>query len=170
MLQAQAVGYVVPMSEHGTATEAFIDLYARSFGEQVKRVRVAAGMTQQQVAESATQIGAPLSRVMVAKIETNRRPATVQELLALSAAMHVPLTHLLPGAMDKGELAVRREGLKDLSMLAETTEMHLDGVLASLEDLRATFSMEARRARERLTALSDESSVDGMSVADAKVA
>lgn len=144
------------MSEHRSATKAFIDHYAWRFSEQVKRVRTAAGMTQQQVAEIATQMGVPLTRVMVGKIETNRRPVTVQELLALSTAMHVPLTHLLPGAMDKGELAARRQGLEDRWLLAESSEVHLEGVLASLEELRAQFSSEARRAMESLKALGDD--------------
>lgn len=144
------------MSEHDKWTSNYIDHYVRRFGEQVRQVRTAADMTQQQVAESATAMGVPLTRVMVAKIETNRRPATVQELLALSVAMHVPLTHLLPGAMDKGELAARRAGLEELWLLAESSEAHLEGVLASLEELRATFGSEARRAKERLKALGDD--------------
>lgn len=64
---------------------------------ELSAVRQRKGWTQQQLADRLKEIGAPLDRVMVAKIEKGLRGVSVDEALALAVALGVsPLALLLP--------------------------------------------------------------------------
>jgi transcriptional regulator with XRE-family HTH domain len=75
------------------------DLAAR-VGRAVYRRRKALGLTAQQLAQRTTDLGYPVTRVAVSKIEGNTRAGKldVAELLVLSAALRIPpVLLLLPG-------------------------------------------------------------------------
>lgn len=76
-------------------------------GEQVainvKRLR---RRTTEELAKTVSALGVPMSASTITKIETQKRRVTVDELVALAAALDVsPVTLMLPGA-DSGQ-AVR---------------------------------------------------------------
>lgn len=105
---------------------------SKAFGEQVKRVRTAADMTQMQLADAVTHNGARLTNVMIAKIETNRRPTTVTELLALAQALNVTPAALLPDGSEtaRSEVEVMAVAMQRAAVTA------IDDAIATLEDAR----------------------------------
>lgn len=65
--------------------------------EQVKVIRAGRGATRDELAELARAAGAPDSFTIAAlrNLEIGRRPTTVDELVWLAAALHVPVSQLL---------------------------------------------------------------------------
>lgn len=77
---------------------------------QVKKARRhRRGWTQQQLADAVAEHGGLLDRATVAKIETNRRSVSIDELLLLAAALNVPPPLLLVplGSEDRVEVTPR---------------------------------------------------------------
>jgi transcriptional regulator with XRE-family HTH domain len=79
-----------------------LELSAR-VGKAVQRRRKALNLTAQQLAQRTVEIGYPVTRVAISKIESNVRAGKldVAELLALAAALEIPPSLLLfPGYPD----------------------------------------------------------------------
>lgn len=77
---------------------------SKRVGEAVARRRKALGLTAQKLEELTRELGYPITRVAISKIETNRRSAKfdVAEILILAAALDIPPILLLyPGFPDK---------------------------------------------------------------------
>jgi transcriptional regulator with XRE-family HTH domain len=66
-----------------------------SFGAAIKRVRTEIGMTQDELAERATEPGAEFSPVMISKIERDARRVTIEEALALARALNTTVEELV---------------------------------------------------------------------------
>jgi len=68
-------------------------------GREVRRLRVAKGWTSQaRLATEVQNLGVDLDQSAVSRIETGKRATTVEELLALAAALEVsPVSLLFPG-------------------------------------------------------------------------
>lgn len=81
-------------------------------GAVVKRLRLQRGWTAQRLAEECLGVGQPsLTRSTIAKIEAGvRKSVTGEELSALSAALGVPVSALIP---DQGERASQRTQTDD---------------------------------------------------------
>lgn len=107
---------------------------SKAFGEQVKRFRTLAGMTQMQLADAVTRSGARLTHVMIAKIEGGTRPTTVPELIALAQALTITPASLLP----EGSVAARSG---DEVMAAAGRR----AAVTALEDAIATLEGERRK-------------------------
>jgi transcriptional regulator with XRE-family HTH domain len=72
--------------------------------DQIQTVRLRKGWTQQELADRVTQLGMPMGRAVILKIERKRRHVTVDELVALSAALEVsPLFLLMPRDATSGD-------------------------------------------------------------------
>lgn len=65
---------------------------AKAFGHAVNKHRVRLGLTMAQLSELTAQVGYPITRGTIAKIESNSRNSKMDltELIALSAALSVP--------------------------------------------------------------------------------
>ena len=74
-------------------------------GQAVKARRDALGMTAKRLAERTTELGYPISRVAISKIESNTRVGKldVAELLILAAALNMPPALLLFPNYPEGE-------------------------------------------------------------------
>src|SRR6478609_875348 len=76
---------------------------AKRVGQAVQKRRNALNLTAQQLAERTAELGYPITRVAISKIETNKRVGKldVAELLVLAAALDIPPVLLLfPGFPD----------------------------------------------------------------------
>lgn len=63
----------------------------------VKALRLARGMTQQQLADAMTEVGRPIIKSGINKVETGGRRVDADDLMALAVALDVsPLRLLLP--------------------------------------------------------------------------
>ena len=65
---------------------AIRDVYKR----RLAGIRTRRNLTQQQLSQAMDEIGFPISRSTIAKIEKGRRPMEVSELVAFAAALDVP--------------------------------------------------------------------------------
>lgn len=75
---------------------------AKRIGEQVAKRRKEAGMTAQGLAERCKELGVPIHRTTITKIEGGRSRFDLGELLILAAALDVPPILLLyPGLPDE---------------------------------------------------------------------
>ena len=63
---------------------------------RVRDVRVANGLKQRDLADRMTEAGQRIQQTGIAKIEAGLRRVEVDDLMALSAALEVPVTDLLP--------------------------------------------------------------------------
>ncbi|WP_058741735.1 helix-turn-helix domain-containing protein [Curtobacterium citreum] len=69
----------------------------RAVAENLKRIRVAAGMTQAQLAEAVREVGYSIPTAAIGKIETQDRRVDVDDLVVLAVALNVsPLGLLMP--------------------------------------------------------------------------
>lgn len=65
-------------------------------GPQVRRLREAAGLTQEQVAARCQRYGLDITRGTLAKIEARVRSVSDHEIPFLARALSVPITALFP--------------------------------------------------------------------------
>jgi transcriptional regulator with XRE-family HTH domain len=82
------------------------------FALRVQEARKSRGWTQQELAKQVNAIGYPMSRVTVTKIEKGAERAanaSLSEVLAIAAALGVPLVHLLTSRDDSQVLAIAPE-------------------------------------------------------------
>lgn len=103
---------------------------AGQFGLAVQARRKALKMTAQQLAERTAELGYPITRVAISKIEGNARAGKlgVAELLVLAAALDIPPVLLLaPGFPTNGQVETRpgydvdsRQAVKWFSGVAAT--------------------------------------------------
>jgi transcriptional regulator with XRE-family HTH domain len=69
----------------------------RAVAENLKRIRVAAGMTQAQLSEAVREVGYSIPTAAIGKIETRDRRVDVDDLAVLAVALNVsPLGLLMP--------------------------------------------------------------------------
>lgn len=110
------------IDEGGKAYEAAL---AGPIGAAVQARRKALGMTAVQLAERTKELGYPITRVTVTKIETNSRSGKldVSEWLVLAAALQVPPALLLVPAYPDGDALV----LPEVSVPAERAVAWLTG-------------------------------------------
>jgi transcriptional regulator with XRE-family HTH domain len=81
---------------------------AKRVGDAVKARRTALKMTAQQLAERSKELGYPVTRVAISKIESNSRAGKVDvaELMALAAALDVPPVALLFPDLPEGDVEI----------------------------------------------------------------
>lgn len=68
---------------------------AKIFGQQLRLVRMRRGWSQQDLVDRLSQLGFPVDRSAIAKIETGARGVSVDEALAIAVALDVAPTALL---------------------------------------------------------------------------
>lgn len=105
------------------------DLAKRTFGESVRRYRLANQWTQEGLAKALTANGINATQTMVAKIERGDRPTSIGEAAVIAASFGIPVQSLLP--LDRESATASHLG----SLL---TNFHLR--LERLEDLRLEVS------------------------------
>lgn len=79
-------------------------------GENVRRLRSAAGRSQARLADDVAETGISWTRSTVAQIETGRRGLAFDEALALSAVLDSPLAELLVVERDVTSVVIRDGG------------------------------------------------------------
>jgi transcriptional regulator with XRE-family HTH domain len=79
---------------------------AERIGRAVAKSRKDLGMTAQQLAERCKDLGAPIHRTTITKIENGRARFDVGELLILAAALHVPPVVLLYPDLPDGDVEI----------------------------------------------------------------
>ncbi len=89
--------------------------HAHRIGQEVQRLRKAAGLTAQQLGERAEELGLKMTRQAISDLENGRRRyVTTAELLILAAALDTPPVCLVfPGPYEKLiEIIPGREGIE----------------------------------------------------------
>lgn len=75
---------------------------SRQVGAAIRRVREGQDVSAVKLAARTAQLGYPIHRVAISKLESGERAITVPELITLAAALNtVPLALLLPGTVDE---------------------------------------------------------------------
>lgn len=132
-------------------------------GRQVARLRKKRGLTQAELAERLGTYGHRMHQVTVAKLETGQRPTRVNEAVALSEILEVPVSALIP---DRGVLGEPGEDPRRLGDYLSAAETALEMLKAEIEPHRerANFAAqnvkllerEESRLRERIYMLKAE--------------
>lgn len=78
------------------------------FGRRVREARKRRGLRQQDVADRLRDLGHPIDRSTIAKIERgqSRADASISDVLAFAAALGVAPVHLIVPTDDEGKVAV----------------------------------------------------------------
>lgn len=76
--------------------ESIADLARRTFGESVRKYRLANDWTQDALAKAITANGVNATQTMVAKIERGDRPTSISEAAVIAATFGIPVQSLLP--------------------------------------------------------------------------
>lgn len=103
-------------------------------GSVVKSLRLAAGMTQDQLAKQLTAEGFPTRQNTVAKLEGGLRPTSVSELGALARIFNYSPAQLADAVFS--EAADEAEGVKK-AMRAELAQLH-----SEIEQMQTVLSMK----------------------------
>jgi transcriptional regulator with XRE-family HTH domain len=76
------------------------------FARRVKEARVRLGMTQRQLADRTRELGLPLDRTTIVKLERGERAQTapLDKVFVIAAALGVPPVHLLVPLDDEAEV------------------------------------------------------------------
>lgn len=78
-------------------------------GPEIAKARIAAGLTQEQLAARLQVLGLALDRGSVAKIESRIRSVFDYELIAIGSALETPVADLCPRIKEVDRL-LKREG------------------------------------------------------------
>ncbi|WP_426226260.1 helix-turn-helix transcriptional regulator [Pseudarthrobacter sp. DSP2-3-2b1] len=76
--------------------ENVADLARRTFGESVRKYRLANEWTQEGLAKAVTANGVNATQTMIAKIERGDRPTSISEAAVIAATFGCPVQALLP--------------------------------------------------------------------------
>lgn len=112
--------------QNSKSREQALKQAATEFGQRVRQLRKAAGLTQQQLADRLSQWGRSYHQTTVAKLEAGTRPTTLEELIPLSVALGVSQREFFedPSPEDMAEREIRE------------AEQRVDDVQAELAKLR----------------------------------
>lgn len=114
------------------------------FARRLKDVRVAAGVTQQQLADRASAAGHKLFRSQVGKIESGDRAVTIGEAAALADALGVDLAELIsPRVMDAHLLALRERWATQAAL--RSAQEDITRHLKAIDEHRTLYEEAARR-------------------------
>ncbi|WP_258802781.1 helix-turn-helix transcriptional regulator [Pseudarthrobacter sp. NS4] len=72
------------------------DVARRTFGESVRKYRLANEWTQDTLARNVTKNGVNATQTMIAKIERGDRPTSISEAAVIAATFGIPVQALLP--------------------------------------------------------------------------
>lgn len=107
----------------------------RKFGERVRELRNAEGMSQSALAEQLAFVGGPrLTHSTIAKIERGARGVGLGEAVLLSQVLGIPLTDMLAGEVPDAAIAIA-EAQRD----ALAAERALRGAQEHLRSLGVTL-------------------------------
>ena len=116
-----------------TIEPSIADLARRTFGESVKKYRLANDWTQDALARAITANGVNATQTMIAKIERGDRPTSISEAAVIAATFGTPVQSLLP---------LDRESATASHLGALLTTFHTR--LGRLQDLRLEVSERGR--------------------------
>jgi transcriptional regulator with XRE-family HTH domain len=123
-------------------------------GAQVRRFRVAKGMSQDQLAAGMTARGMPMSQPTATKIESASRPIRVNELPVLAAVLGVEVGELLPESSGLHDPVRVAEEIETAQRLAEAMEAaqaaqrRYDIAEAARDEAERALRQAERRRRE----------------------
>ncbi|OBK07266.1 helix-turn-helix domain-containing protein [Mycolicibacterium conceptionense] len=115
--------------------------WERLFAANVKRIRQARGLSQQDIADLLTEQGFPVHQTAVAKLETGQRPLRVAEAAAIAAALDIPPLSVFYGPAEDDQL----EELQRELMRAQKA---LDAAESKLGDAGFGYTRRYREVRE----------------------
>lgn len=89
-----------------TTDEEWRSAWTSLVGQEVARVRRQQGMSAQALAEACTELGVPMQRGSITKLENgHRKGVDVHDVVAIATALGVaPAELLFPGAQDDAEI------------------------------------------------------------------
>ncbi|WP_458116992.1 helix-turn-helix transcriptional regulator [Arthrobacter sp. D2-10] len=102
------------------------DIAKASFGEALRKFRLASGLTQEELARRLSDRGFSATQTMVAKIERGDRPTSIAEAAVIAAYFGTPVQSFLP--LDRLSAT-----LSHLSWL-ETSRHSLDGQIEDIQN------------------------------------
>src|SRR6266511_1650857 len=76
------------------------------FARRVKEARKRRDWSQQTLADRLTELGYPMTRVVLTKLEAGKRQATLEDIFAFAVALGVAPVHLLVPLDDDEQVAV----------------------------------------------------------------
>jgi transcriptional regulator with XRE-family HTH domain len=120
---------------------------SQAVARSVKRARQLQNWNQQQLAHRLTELGLPTRQSTIARIETGKRGVSLDDAVALSVALDVPLVRLIAGqAVDDEQIALAPAEV----FPAELARLHLVGSvhLGSPANLSTWWKGHGEKARE----------------------
>jgi transcriptional regulator with XRE-family HTH domain len=141
-----------------------VQTWEQEVGANVRRIRQARGMSQDQLAAGMTARGVPMSQPTAAKIESATRPLRVNELPALAAVLGVDVGDLLPessGLHDSVRVAEEIDAAQRLAEAMEAVQVaqrRYDMAETAFADAERTLR-EAERRRRKAFADAETSSL-----------
>ena len=123
-------------------------------GQNVRNLRVARGMNQEQLAAEVAERGLQFRQQTIAKIESGQRPLRLQEAIELVSALNADVDVLLNGPKVTGEirrqqeLAVLEAQAQDVAQRVTDLTMRLDDEQSRLDAIRRRI---ARIAATKVT-------------------
>lgn len=139
---------------HGVPQSPPSDFSDAVFARQLKAVRLAAGLTQQELAERMASTGNKIHRSTIGKIESGDRPVTIGEAVQFAGILGVPLAELITDpasgehayrALVDAQIAVRSlqheaaeryKQLEEAQILYDNTVVMLKAAQQRLAELR----------------------------------
>lgn len=124
------------------------------FGDRVRKLRKAKGLTQSELGQALGALGADMHQTTVAKIENGTRPTVVHEVWALAKILDVDYDALLPALTppdhDPAEELVRE--YKETLEAAHETEVSM----RKLRNMLRSVESESNRYRRELFELATQ--------------
>ncbi|MCI3272117.1 helix-turn-helix transcriptional regulator [Streptomyces cylindrosporus] len=126
------------------------------FVRQMKRLRVAQGLSQAELADRVGELGGSLYQQTIAKIESGQRALRLQEADLIAKALRSSVSEMLAAAIDKAEADPEANpetmDIENLLTRVKAVQRRRDGLAANLHDARraeteARFALEAAEAR-----------------------
>jgi transcriptional regulator with XRE-family HTH domain len=74
----------------------------QAFARSLKQGRLLRDLNQQRLAERLTELGFPTAQSTIARIETGKRGVTLDDAVAISIALDIPLPNMIAGTAVEG--------------------------------------------------------------------
>lgn len=122
----------------------------KRLGSVVRSLRLAAGLTQENLARQLTAEGLPTRQNTVAKLENGLRPTPVSELAALATIFNLSLAELSdaisPSAMDEKAIAAARVELNENKARIRALHQNLEYLQDVMYEMRNELMEREMRA------------------------
>ncbi|MEQ4520447.1 helix-turn-helix transcriptional regulator [Pseudarthrobacter sp. B907] len=123
----------------------------QDFGQRVRSLRAAAGMTQAELADKVSHAGMNMTQGMIAKLERGARPTSVGELAVLGQVFGVSSAQLL----EAGQMSPESARLAELRLRLTAAEAGVIELAARWEQANTALEVGREKLRGAMRAFQD---------------